>query len=257
MEKPQLKYFTVLGERCSGTHFVRYAIEWNFNLEYYPTCDKHFFGHDDSVFDTEKMKETLVVCLFRKPVDWLDSYFKRHHQIPAHNWKNAFNYLNNEFYAIYEVPPNLGKDMEFDYHITEKRRYHNIIELRKVKYDFLLNNIPKLVDNYMMLRYEDLRDNYEGTLENIMRTYDLIPKLDIRLRSPTSTVCLDNVGRTSSVAETNFKKIVRYKGTYTLEYFKKPILLKPHYQEHILRNIDQEQEDRIEKMDFKGICDSP
>ena len=93
---PKLKYFTVLGERCSGTHFVRYAIEWNLNLEYYPTCDKHFFGHDDSVFQTDKMKETLVVCLFRKPIDWLDSYLKRHHQIPVHNWRNTFNYLNNE-----------------------------------------------------------------------------------------------------------------------------------------------------------------
>lgn len=224
----KIKYFTVIGERCSGTHFIRYAMEWNFKLEYYPIFEKHFFGHNDSLFDTEKMKETLVICLFRKPIDWMDSYFKRLHQVPIHNKKNIFNYLNNEFYAIYEVPPNKGKDMENDYHITEKRRYHNIFELREVKNNYMLKKIPELVDNYMMLRYEDLRDSYEDTLQKIKDAYNLEAKTE------------------------NFKKIIRYKGTYLIEYAKKPILIKPRYQDYILSKVNQDQEYFIENMDFFG-----
>ena len=40
--------FMILGERCSGTHFVQHALTKNFNLEYDTTYHqfKHFFGFD-------------------------------------------------------------------------------------------------------------------------------------------------------------------------------------------------------------------
>lgn len=228
MNNTKLKYFTILGERCSGTHFVQYAIEWNLNLEYYPICGKHFFGHDNSVFDSEKMKETLVICVFRKPIDWLDSYFKRQHHVPPQNKNSLFNFLNNEFYSIHELPPNKGSDILEDYHITEKRHYHNIFELRKTKNDFMLNTIPSLVSNFMMLRYEDLRDDFDKTLDIIKET------LSLETRNET------------------YKRIVKYKGTYFVEYAKKPILINPRYYEYINSKIDREQEYRIENMDLFG-----
>jgi len=223
-----LKYFTILGERCSGTHFLQYAIQKNFNLEYYPICGKHFFGHDTTIFETEKMKETLVICLFRNPVDWIDSFFKRLHHVPEENRKSIENFINNEWYSIYEVPPKIGKPIEDDYHIIHKRRYHNIFELRETKNDFMLNMIPKLVDNYMLLRYEDLRDNYEETMINIIQKYKIVP-----IQIP-------------------FYRITQYKGTYTAEFTKKPILLSEEIQEYILSKVNGEQESRISRMDFLG-----
>jgi len=52
-------------------------------------------------------------------------------------------------------------------YIYTKNRYKNIYELRKVKYDYLLNDLPKKVKHYYFLKYEDLRDDYENTLDKI------------------------------------------------------------------------------------------
>ena len=49
MSDNPIKYLTVLGERCSGTTYVEYAIKWNLGLENYVTCGKHFFGHDNII----------------------------------------------------------------------------------------------------------------------------------------------------------------------------------------------------------------
>lgn len=225
-----LKYFTILGERCTGTHFLQYAMLQNFNLQYIPICGKHFFGHDDAEFQTEQIqKETLVICLFRRPVDWIDSFFKRLHHVPPENRKDIHSFLHNEFYSVYEVPPKTGQEILEDQHIVHKRRYHNIFELRETKQDFMLNRIPQLTTHYMMLRYEDLRDNFTETLIDIMTTYKLAPK------------------------QIPFQRIEKYKGTYNDLYEKKPILISPENQEFILSQINREQEARIEQMDLLGI----
>lgn len=223
LKKPldHLKYFTILGERCSGTTFIRYAIEWNLGLEYYPTCGKHFFGHDNSVFETEKMKETLVICVVRGPVEWIDSYFKRLHHVVPHNKRSIYNFLNNEFYTIYEVAPLKGEERMDDRHIMTNYRYRNIFELRKVKHEFMLRELPQLVPYSMVLRYEDMREDYDNTLDRILERYNLE-----RLENP-------------------YKIITQYKGTYTANYAIKPILLGSREQSHILNSIDREQEAEI------------
>jgi hypothetical protein len=41
------KTFTILGERCSGTHFLQYSILDNFEIRYL-NLNKHFFGHSSN-----------------------------------------------------------------------------------------------------------------------------------------------------------------------------------------------------------------
>jgi hypothetical protein len=214
----ELRYFTILGERCSGTTFVRYAIEWNLGLEYYDVCGKHFFGHDKSVFQTDKMKQTLVVCVVRGAVEWIDSYFKRLHHVTPQNKRSIYNFLNNEFYTIKELAPHKGEEWMEDRHLITKERYRNIFEMRKTKADFLMRELPQLVSNVLILRYEDMRENYAATLDRVRDQFGLK-----RLNDPYTT-------------------ITQYKGTYTACYFKKPILIGPREQEHILKSVDREQE---------------
>jgi hypothetical protein len=221
MENREIKYITILGERCAGTTFVEYALMWNFGLKYYATCRKHFFGHDTSEFSQEKMAETLLICVVRHPMEWVDSFLKRHHHVPQHNFKKIYNFLNNEFYSIYELAPRIGEEIMEDRHIITKERYRNIFELRKTKLDYMINEVPKLVPNYLFLRYEDLRDNYENTLNYIATRFSLN-----RIENP-------------------YKKIPKYKGTYTAEYAKKPILLSQQDQQNVLDGIDEEQEKAI------------
>ena len=43
-----IKYFTIYGERCSGTNFLFHAIKENFELEFTSEFgEKHFFGFHD------------------------------------------------------------------------------------------------------------------------------------------------------------------------------------------------------------------
>jgi len=216
-----LKYFTILGERCSGTTFIECAIKWNFNLEYYPTCNKHFFGHDNSTFDTEKMKQTLIIYVIREPVEWIDSFFKRLHHVALQNKKSIYNFLNNEFYSIYEIEPNIGKEIMEDRNIMTKERYRNIFELRKVKNNFILETLPTLVENVQVIRYENMRENYELTLEKLGSKYNLQRLWD------------------------HYKTVPKYKGTYLVEYLKKPILINERIQEYIENSVDREQENLL------------
>lgn len=220
MEKP-IKYFTTLGERCTGSTFLRYAIEWNFNIHFFNICGKHFFGHDNSDFMDEIMDETLVICIVRDPIDWIDSFFKRLHHVPIQNKKSIYNFLNNEFYSIYELGDVKDQERLDDRHIRTKERYRNIFELRRTKYDFFLNDVPKLAKNWVIVRYEDLRDDYDATLDRIKERFNLECK------------------------ETPYRRIEKYKGTYIAEYYKKPILLSSRTQEYIMDHVDKEQEQMI------------
>mgnify|MGYP000664746649 FL=1 len=69
-----------------------------------------------------------------------------------------------------------GVDIVQDYHIKEKRRYKNIFELRNTKNKYLLDVIPKVVQHYVHIRYEDLRDNYQETLKMISDKFNLNKK---------------------------------------------------------------------------------
>ena len=74
-----IKYFTIYGERCSGTNFLMQSITENFNIEYTTKyCWKHFFGHY-KFENNEEEDETLFIGIIREPISWIDSFFKKKH----------------------------------------------------------------------------------------------------------------------------------------------------------------------------------
>jgi len=217
-----MKYFSILGERCSGTTFVEYAILRNFKLECKKICGKHFFGHNmDLIFNEQDSNETLYIYVVRNPIDWIDSFFKRLHHVPRENKKNIFSFMNNEFYSIYEQGPEIQKEIMTDRNINTKERYKDIFELRKVKNDYMLNTFSKKVQHFLILKYEDLRDNYEETLDSVKCLFEL------------------------EKWKNEYEKIANYKGTYTALYEKKPILLSNEIIQQIKERVDTDQEKRI------------
>lgn len=213
-----IKYFTIYGERCSGTNFLLHAIKDNFNLEFSNNYSwKHFFGHYN--FEKNDIEdETLFIGIIRNPIEWIDSFYKKMHHIPSENKINIFTFLFNEFHSVYE---NSNKEIMEDRHILTKERYKNIFELRKVKNNYLTKTMPNSVKNYILIRYEDLRDNYEAVLNFIKQKFNLIQKNNI------------------------YKKIFSYKGNNELLYIKKKIILKKRIIKLILHNLDTEQENGI------------
>ena len=54
-----------------------------------------------------------------------------------------------------------------------KERYKNIFESRETKLKFLIDEMPKKVNNYILIRYEDLLENFDETLQKIEKQFCL------------------------------------------------------------------------------------
>ena len=102
--------------------------------------------------------------------------------------------------------------------IITKERYKNIFELRRVKNNFLIQEMPKKVKNYLLIRYEDLRDNYETILEYFHIKFKLKKKYD------------------------TYKRIDNYKGTMDYMFTIKKISLRKPMIKIIKNNLDINQE---------------
>lgn len=190
---------TILGERCSGTNFLESALFRNFDLAV--TWDfgwKHFFGFADYRDNCN----TLFVGIVRDPHTWINSFFKiKWHLQPELKTDDIDTFLNAEFWSYndgewHHMLPNVewsldakhwrhqrpnvkcitkekGAEIMEDRNIYTKKRYKNIFESRQVKCRFLLEDMPLLVQNYILIRYEDLRDNYEEMLNKIKEKFNL------------------------------------------------------------------------------------
>lgn len=213
-----IKYFTIYGERCSGTNFLMHAIKENFELEYTTKYAwKHFFGN----YNFEKNDEennTLFIGIIRDPIEWIDSFYKKLHHIPVNNKKNIYTFLFNTFYSIYE---DTKTEIMEDRHIKTNNRYKNIFELRDIKNNYLINDMKLNVQNYLLIRYEDLRDNYDIVLNFFKNKFNLIQKYD------------------------NYIKINNYKGSYNKLFLKKNVKLNKNIIKLIKNNLNKEQENSI------------
>ena len=205
--------FSIYGERCSGTNFLEKAILANFDLAVTWNYGwKHFFGHHDfTKYNNDDT--TLFICIIRSPIDWIDSFFKELHHIPLENRLNLNTFLFNTFYSVYG-----NKETMEDRHIITKERYKNIFELRRVKNNFLIFDLTKLVKNYVIIKYEDLNSNYESVLEYIRVKFNLQKRFDI------------------------YKKIESHKGKNEKKYVKKDIALNDKEINIIKKNLDITQE---------------
>jgi len=105
-----------------------------------------------------------------------------------------------------------------DRNIETKEKYKNIFEMRKIKNNYLIHTMKNKVKNYILIRYEDLRDNYEKTLDFLKMKFELTQKHNI------------------------YKKIDTYKNKHIVKYTKKAIVLKPNVIRTIKNNLNNEQE---------------
>jgi len=217
-----IKNFMIFSERCSGSYFVQSAILENFDINYLMNRDesRHFFGHENDIYSEEEIESTLFVCVIRDSIEWIDSFFKKLHNIPLDNRRNIKDFINNEWYSIYESINKFGKEIIKDRNMITKARYKNIFDLRKNKNNYFLN-LNNKYKNVLILKYEDLRDNYENTLCMIKNKYNLIQK---------------NI---------EYLKIIKYKGIYDALYFRKPVLISDKIKEFIKKNVDIEQENKL------------
>jgi len=227
----QIKKFAILGERCSGTNFLEGSITNNFDLEYTAQYgNKHFFCFNNY---NNNSSETLFIGIIRNPIYWINSFSKELYHVPEIN-KDMKNFLFNEFYSIRDefkinnkIIKNKINPKDFNY-LTSKK-YKNIFELRKVKNDFLTNIMPKKVQNYILINYEDLLYNYNQTLQIIKDKFNLVQK------------------------NPEFIRIKKYKKSETYNFVKqREITLSIGLIELIWKNLDIEQEKSLGYFPFNN-----
>lgn len=157
--------FTIYGERCSGTNYLEELIGLNFKVQITWNYGwKHFFGFDD----LSNSDDTLFICIVRDLHSWLNSFYREKHHLPLKFLKlsgeqRKYKFLNEEIYSIGKDKKELMKDRN----IYTKERYKNIFELRHTKNKFLIEDLDKKVKNYILIRYEDLLNNFDETMNKI------------------------------------------------------------------------------------------
>lgn len=184
--------FTIYAERHSGTNFLEQyipsiyyenpskksdlPITWEYGF-------KHWFGFFDEAI--AKSKNTLFIGIVRNPYNWLAATYS----VPHHfrRWGHEFlrdndnipftsfkDFLLSEVESYYNGE-ELKEGCEFgnDHHITENRRYKNIFELRETKYNYLLNRMPKIAKNYILINYEILHEDIKKFVSSLNDNFNL------------------------------------------------------------------------------------
>ena len=166
-----IRKVTIYGERCSGTNYLEELLVANFDVEI--VCDygwKHFFGFNS----LENSDDVLFIGIVRDLVDWLNSFYNMPHHLPPNLKKSTKNFLNNKFFSI-------KKDKtvrETDLNLYTKNVYKNIFEMRHTKNKFLVEDMPTLVKNYLLITYDQLTTEFLDTM-NLIKSFQLPVKNNI------------------------------------------------------------------------------
>lgn len=189
----KLERLKVCGERCSGTNFVLYLLHKNFpGLT--PTGlnefgHKHYLWWFGTPINKKKLKKLnytrndvllnnsqncLFVVVVRDPYDWLRSFYLKPYDVPDKLCKGGFfRFVSSKWKLTrsYQLPDGQHNVID-DLNPWTGKPFPNVLKLRKYK---MLNylTLSQLVDNYLFVRYEDVRDNPKDFIDFVASFYNL------------------------------------------------------------------------------------
>ena len=167
-----VKYIQLFGERCSGTNFVASLIHNNMddNIMTNEFGWKHWFikdhyprGRPNQSTDYECIRplsdnaDTLFLCLFRNPFDWVRSINARPYHAGNHWGLTLTDFLRKPWHSFETARLNpCWSERQDQYWFIEEAE--NILRLRTQKIVHLLN-LDGLVENVCFINYEMIRDD--------------------------------------------------------------------------------------------------
>lgn len=175
----------IIGERNSGTNFLKSSIALNFDVDFVdsndyisPTGHKHFMNKESA---SKIQEDTLVLCSIRNYTDWVNSMRIRPYHLVWYLHKKV---LDDKDTSFFNLPFISVKGSQFpekyeteivneDLVINNGNPYKNIAIARNVKMDFYCNRLKEIIPHYKVIRYEDFKSNYEQILKDISTTYNL------------------------------------------------------------------------------------
>lgn len=193
MSKNGIRKICVVGERVSGTSFVQKLFVQNTKLApVYPFGHKHFF-QDIKLIRRTETKNTLFVFVSRDIIEWLNSLLVNtyHAHLPIRNCNDMTTFIRMEWqcvfdktFAVKRSDSRFGKEMMCERDPVDGKRFSNVIRMRNSKMKHFLS-LKNEVENFVHLRYEDLRDFPEEFLSGVCEMFE-IPKNPMFL--PVTTV---------------------------------------------------------------------
>jgi hypothetical protein len=161
-----IENYTIFGERHSGTNWLERLINIRLNLSiinnFGDNTSKHFIRYIDWKLLSNSHK-TLFICITRNIYDWIHGFYKLPHHVSGNICDSMENFLTKEW-----------KNEERDYDFISLKPYNNIFEMRKSKLYYYYNYLPILVDNLLIIRYEDLLVNPENIIDFISNNFNCI-----------------------------------------------------------------------------------
>jgi hypothetical protein len=116
----ELKMISLLGERNSGTRWISNHLQECFSssvkVEHRLVRHKHWFQHD-ILPDIRIHNRTLVIALFRNPIDWVDAMRRKPHHAPMHYQKHWAEFV--------QIPWTLPKRPDLDVAFIEHEKRKN------------------------------------------------------------------------------------------------------------------------------------
>jgi hypothetical protein len=261
----RIKYFTIFGERCSGTHFLQHAILTNFHIQYVKG-EKHFFGNKEfrdtaknaglveagvrgitgedlsskGILDITQQPNNLT--LFEQKMFEFDSIDTEELLVFA-IVRDPVEWMDSFYKRCHHVPPENRRPYErfvscefYSIYEDGPKNKQEIMEDRHWKTKERYRNIFELRDwknRYMMeelpkqyVHYYLLK--YEDLRDNYAETLEHIRKRFGLRKKPETYI-----------------PILKQKGTYNALYEKKPILLTDTQQQEIWSNINVNQENAL------------
>lgn len=159
-----IENYTIFGERHSGTNWLERLINIRLNLpivnHFGDNTSKHFIRYLNWKILSDSHK-TLFICITRNIYDWIHGFYKLPHHVSPYVHDTMEHFLTQEW-----------RNEERDYDYISLKPYKNIFEMRRSKLNFYYNYLPILVDNLIIIRYEDLLVDPENIIQFISNNFN-------------------------------------------------------------------------------------
>lgn len=212
-----MKKYVILGERCSGTNFLEYHLNLNFEVSIgHVLIHKHFFTYPGFLDIVNNNRSYIYLLIVRNPIDYLMSFWNLPHHQPKERLVDLSTFLLSEFYSV-----NLDGSEIVNDRNSNNRRYKNIFDMRSDKCKFLFDIMPTITNNFHFIRYEDFKHNTIGILDILKNKFELVKKQDEYILEKQYVFCgkvLDRRIMENYEIDSDTKKIISENLDFNIEH---------------------------------------
>jgi hypothetical protein len=213
-DKTNIENFTILGERHSGTNWLESLCKYNLNLPItWEYGFKHFINLNWNTY--YKSEKTLFFCIVRDIYTWIPAFFRQPHHVNSNIAYNINNFLSKEWSSFDTFTK---QEILEDRNYITLLRYKNIFDLRNKKLKFYYYYLPYLINNFIIIRYEDLLLDPYSVFEWLQKRTNI----NINI---TKNSFLDSKGQKFYKDKQGMKKIINTNANWDIEniykYYKK------------------------------------